>query len=52
MEFITCKAEDGRLSNMNISVSITDKFMQALKDRVPFELYTPYGGRRTLGQTC
>jgi ribonucleoside-diphosphate reductase alpha chain len=45
MEFITCKAEDGRLSNMNISVSITDKFMQALKDRVPFELYTPYGGQ-------
>ena len=42
MEFITCKEEDGRLSNMNISVSVTDKFMQALKDRVPFELYTPH----------
>jgi ribonucleotide reductase alpha subunit len=45
MEFITCKEEDGRLSNMNISVNITDKFMQALKDRVPFELYTPHSNQ-------
>jgi ribonucleoside-diphosphate reductase alpha chain len=45
MDFITCKEEDGRLSNMNISVSITDKFMQCLKDRVPFELYTPHSGQ-------
>lgn len=44
MEFISCKEEDGRLSNMNISVSITDKFMRSLEDRTPFELYTPYGG--------
>jgi ribonucleoside-diphosphate reductase alpha chain len=45
MDFITCKEEDGRLSNMNISVNITDKFMQCLKDRVPFELYTPHSGQ-------
>ncbi len=45
IEFISCKEEDGRLSNMNISVSVTDKFMQALKDRVPFELYTPHTGQ-------
>jgi len=44
MDFISCKAEDGRLSNMNISVNITDEFMQALKDRVPFTLRTPYDG--------
>jgi ribonucleoside-diphosphate reductase alpha chain len=44
IDFISCKEEDGRLSNMNISVSITDKFMQALKDGVPFQLSTPYDG--------
>jgi len=44
IEFITCKEEDGRLSNMNISVCITDKFMRALEDGIPFNLYTPFDG--------
>lgn len=44
MEFIQCKQNEGWLTNMNISVAITDKFMQCLEDRVPFQLYTPYNG--------
>lgn len=40
--FITCKETDGRLSNMNISVSITDNFMQSLKDGVKYDLISPY----------
>jgi len=44
LEFIRCKEVDGSLSNMNISVSITDKFMQALEDGHPFTLHTPYDG--------
>lgn len=45
-KFIQCKEKDGRLANMNISILITDKFMQALEDNTPFELYTPYNGTK------
>lgn len=44
MEFIGCKEVDGKLSNMNISVSITDKFMQALKDGISYQLISPSNG--------
>jgi len=43
-EFITSKLTDGFFSNMNISVNITDEFMQSLKDKIPFNLHTPYDG--------
>ena len=43
-DFIKCKEIDGRLANMNISVLITDKFMQALEDGTPFDLITPMNG--------
>lgn len=46
MDFIKCKETDGRLANMNISVLITDKFMQALEDKVPFDLISPYNGEK------
>jgi len=46
MDFIKCKQIDGNLSNMNISVGITDKFMQCLEDKVPFNLLTPYDGSK------
>ena len=54
IEFIQCKQNEGWLTNMNISVAITDKFMQSLEDRVPFQLYTPYDGseRGTIDPEC
>lgn len=44
MEFIECKNIDGVLSNMNISVSIPDDFMQAFKDNIPYHLVSPANG--------
>jgi len=44
MEYIECKAIDGVLSNMNISVSVTDDFMRAFKDNIPYQLVSPSNG--------
>jgi ribonucleoside-diphosphate reductase alpha chain len=44
--FINCKKEDGQLSNMNISVSITDNFIDCLENNIPFSIHTPYDGSR------
>ncbi|MGR5141066.1 adenosylcobalamin-dependent ribonucleoside-diphosphate reductase [Photobacterium sp. DNB23_23_1] len=38
LDFIEAKQESGRLNNFNISVGVSDAFMQALENRVPFEL--------------
>ena len=37
-EFIRAKQNDGRLKNFNISVAVTDKFMEALQNDEPFDL--------------
>jgi len=44
IDFIQCKSVDGVLSNMNISVAITDDFMKAFKDNIPFNLVSPANG--------
>ena len=41
MEFISCKAVEGELANFNISVGVTDKFMEALEREEEFELIHP-----------
>lgn len=41
MEFITYKETEGALSNFNISVAVTDKFMQAVEDDEDFDLIDP-----------
>lgn len=37
-EFITCKNNSDKLTGFNISVGVTDEFMQALEAKTPFQL--------------
>ena len=40
-EFITCKIDENQITNFNISVGITDAFMQAVKEDADWELRFP-----------
>ncbi len=40
-EFITCKTDENAITNFNISVGITDAFMQAVKDDADWDLVFP-----------
>jgi ribonucleoside-diphosphate reductase alpha chain len=44
-EFVTCKAQEGQISNFNISVGITDEFMAAVEADAEFELRNPRDGK-------
>lgn len=41
-EFIKCKSDEGEISNFNISVAVTDDFMQAVKDDKKYDLVDPH----------
>ncbi|MFZ5447715.1 MAG: vitamin B12-dependent ribonucleotide reductase [Thermodesulfobacteriota bacterium] len=43
--FITCKNDTKRLTNFNISVGLTDAFMEAAQEDRPFPLINPRTGR-------
>jgi ribonucleoside-diphosphate reductase alpha chain len=43
--FITCKNDTKRLTNFNISVGLTDAFMEAVRENQPFPLLNPRTGR-------
>lgn len=45
LEFIQCKRDNKEFTNFNISVAITDKFMEALKNDDYYELVEPHTGR-------
>src|ERR1044072_3072362 len=41
MEFITCKEDLTQITNFNISVAVTKKFMEALKSKSSYDLVDP-----------
>jgi ribonucleotide reductase alpha subunit len=41
MEFITAKQDQGKFTNFNFSVAITDKFMEAAKNNQEYDLIDP-----------
>jgi ribonucleoside-diphosphate reductase alpha chain len=43
-QFITCKEDDNTLNNFNISVGITESFMEAVRNGGTFELENPRNG--------
>jgi ribonucleoside-diphosphate reductase alpha chain len=44
-EFIACKAKEGDIANFNLSVGITDEFMQAVANDADFHLVNPRDGK-------
>ncbi|HWL39070.1 MAG TPA: vitamin B12-dependent ribonucleotide reductase [Gemmatimonadaceae bacterium] len=47
MDFITCKEDLTQITNFNISVAVTDKFMAAVKAGTNYDLVEPGTGRIT-----
>ena len=47
MEFITCKKNNRELNNFNISVAVTDVFMDSVKDNTSYSLWDPRDNRKT-----
>jgi ribonucleoside-diphosphate reductase alpha chain len=43
-EFIQCKGQEGHIENFNISVGITDAFMQAVEADTTYDLINPQDG--------
>lgn len=47
MDFITAKEKEGKLSNFNLSVAVTDNFMDAVNNDSDFDLINPRTGKIT-----
>ena len=41
LSFITCKDDTSRFNNFNISIALTDEFMQAVEEDKPYDLINP-----------
>lgn len=44
LEFIECKSDINQITNFNISVALTDAFMEALEKGADYELINPRNG--------
>lgn len=44
LDFIKCKTNEGHIKNFNLSIAITDKFMDALKSGRDYDLINPRNG--------
>ena len=47
LSFINCKADNADITNFNISVGITEKFMEAVEANAPYDLVDPASGEVT-----
>jgi ribonucleoside-diphosphate reductase alpha chain len=47
LEFINCKKNNEELNNFNISVGVTDAFMESVKTETQFDLIDPRDGKKT-----
>ena len=45
LDFIDCKLDQTQVTNFNISVAITDKFMKAVEEGTPYDLVSPSTGK-------
>ena len=43
-DFITCKVDENQITNFNISVGVTDGFMQAVREDTTYDLIAPHSG--------
>ena len=43
-EFITCKTDENQITNFNISVGVTDAFMEAVRADTTYDLVAPHTG--------
>src|SRR5512136_2312630 len=43
-DFISCKVDENHITNFNISVGVTDAFMQAVRDNRTYDLVAPHTG--------
>ncbi len=44
VDFIQCKEDNKEITNFNISVGITEEFMQAVREGRPYDLIDPHSG--------
>ena len=44
LEFIMCKADTTKITNFNISVAVTDRFMEAVRADTTYDLINPRTG--------
>jgi ribonucleoside-diphosphate reductase alpha chain len=52
IEFINCKKSENAVNNFNISIALTDKFMQALKKKADYDIINPRTGKKSGSQNA